>query len=393
MLVKRIRYFIFLKDVFIVSIGAFGGPSAHLAMLLKKMVKERAYLTEEELIELNALCQILPGPTSTQTITAIGFRIGGPLLAYLTLMVWLIPAFCIMTAAGVLMSHFDEKEKSMEFTRFIQPMAVGFVAYAAYTISNKIVKTYEAGAIMIISAILSFMLKSPYIFPVLLLGSGALTAIKFKEHPKEPHKKLKVDWSYFVLWAGVFVVIAVVGHFTKILPIRLLENFYRNGSLIFGGGQVLIPLLYTEFVEFKHYLSSEEFLTGFATVQAVPGPVFSFTAYIGALSMREYGILGEILGGILASVGIFLPGTFFIFFVIKFWDQLKKYRIVRASLEGINAASSGMVIAATFLLFQPLEPDFINMGMIISTFLVLMFTKIPPPFIFLFGLIAGFLFT
>lgn len=355
------------------------------------MVSERAYVTEEELMELYALCQILPGPTSTQTITAIGYKIGGPLLAYLTLMVWLIPAFCIMATFGIMMAHFDEMNKSVEFTRFIQPMAVGFVAYAAYMISTKIVKTYEAGSIMIISAILSFMLKSPYVFPVLLLGSGALTAIKFNEQPKEPHKKLKIDWSNFILWAGVFIVIAVVGHFTKLLPIRLLENFYRNGSLIFGGGQVLIPLLYTEFVEFKHYLSSEEFLTGFAAVQAVPGPVFSFTAYIGALSMREYGTIGEILGSVLASIGIFLPGTFFIFFVIKFWGQLKKYRIVRASLEGINAASAGMVIAAAFLLFQPLEPDFINMAMIISTFLALMFTKIPPPLIIFAGLIAGFL--
>lgn len=355
------------------------------------MVKDHAYVTEEELMELNALCQILPGPTSTQTITAIGFKIGGPLLAYLTLMVWLIPAFCIMTTIGVLMARFDELDKSVEFTVFIQPMAVGFVAYAAYMISTKIVKTYEAGAIMIISAILSFMLKSPYVFPFLLLGSGALTAIKFKEQPIKPKKKLKVDWSNFVLWAVVFLVIAAVGHFTKILPIRLLENFYRNGSLIFGGGQVLIPLLYTEFVEFKDYLSSEEFLTGYATVQAVPGPVFSFTAYIGALSMRDYGMGGEILGSLLATIGIFLPGTFFIFFVIKFWEQLKKYRIVRASIEGINAASSGMVIAAAFLMFQPLAPNFINMAMIILTFLVLMFTKIPPPFIILAGLLGGFL--
>lgn len=392
-MVKRIRYFIFLKDVFIISVGAFGGPSAHLAMMLKRMVRDRAYLTEEELIELNALCQVLPGPTSTQTITAIGFKIGGPTLAYLTLLVWLIPAFCIMTTAGVLMSHIDQMNKSADFARFIQPMAVGFVAYAAYMISTKIVKTYEAGAIMIISAILSFMLKSPYVFPVLLLGSGALTAVKFNEHPKEPHKKLKIDWSNFVLWAVVFLVIAAVGHFTKALPIRLLENFYRNGSLIFGGGQVLIPLLYTEFVEFKDYLSSEEFLTGYGIVQAVPGPVFSFTSYIGALSMREYGIGGEILGSALATIGIFLPGTFFIFFVIKFWEQLKKYRIVRASLEGVNAASSGMVIAAAFLLFQPIEANFINMFMIISTFLVLMFTKIPPPFVIIVGLIAGFALT
>ena len=357
------------------------------------MVKQRAYLTEEELMELNALCQILPGPTSTQTITALGFKIGGPILAYLTLLVWLIPAFCIMTTVGVLMSHFDEMGKSVEFTKVIQPMAVGFVTYAAYVISSKIVKTYEAGAIMIISAILSFMLKSPFIFPFLLLGSGALTAIKFKEQPIEPHKKLKIEWSNFILWAAVFIVIALLGHFTRLLPIRLLENFYRNGSLIFGGGQVLIPLLYTEFVEFKDYLSSEEFLTGYAAVQAVPGPVFSFTSYIGALSMREYGIGGEILGSLMATIGIFLPGTFFIFFVIKFWEQLKKYRIVRASLEGINAASTGMVIAAAFLLFQPLEANLLNMAMIIITFLVLMFTKIPPPFIILVGLIAGFLVT
>lgn len=358
-------------------------------MLLKRMVKERAYVTEEELMELNALCQILPGPTSTQTITAIGFKIGGPLLAYLTLFVWLFPAFCIMTTAGIVMSHLDQTNKSIAFTRFIQPMAVGFVAYAAYMISTKVVKTYEAGAIMIISAILSFMLKSPYVFPFLLLGSGALTAVKFNEHPREPHKKLKIEWSNFILWIAVFLGIAAVGHFTKVLPIRLLENFYRNGSLIFGGGQVLIPLLYTEFVEFKSYLSSEEFLTGYGIVQAVPGPVFSFTSYIGALSMRGYGIGGEILGSALATIGIFLPGTFFIFFVIRFWEQLKKFRIVKASLEGINAASTGMVIAAAFLMFQPIEPDFINMFMITSTFLVLMFTKIPPPFIILVGLAAG----
>lgn len=388
-MVKRIRYLIFLRDVLIISVAAFGGPSAHLAMFLRKMVNERGYVSEEELMEINALCQILPGPTSTQTITAIGFKIGGPMLAYLTLIVWLLPAFIIMTTAGIFMSHLVQMNKSVEFARFLQPIAVGFVSYSAYTINSKIIKTYEGGAIMIISAILSFMLKSPFVFPVLLLGSGALTAIKFKEHPKEVHKRLNINWSNFILWFVVFLVVAAVANLSGSRPLLLLENFYRNGSLIFGGGQVLIPLMYTEFVEFKHYLTSEEFLTGYAVVQAVPGPVFSFTAYIGVLSMREYGILGEIAGSFFATIGIFLPGTFFIFFVIKFWDELKKFRIVRASLEGINAASSGMVIAAAFLMFQPLEPDFINMTFIISTFLLLLFTRVPAPFIIIVGLIAG----
>jgi chromate transporter len=176
--------------------------------------------------------------------------------------------------------------------------------------------------------------------------------------------------------------------------VLLFENFYRNGSLIFGGGQVLIPLLYTEFVEFKSYLSSEEFLSGFGIVQALPGPVFSFAAYIGALAMRENGILWQVLGGLIAAAGIFLPGTFLIFFVIRFWEQLKKYRMVKASLEGINAASSGLVIAAAFLLFQPLENDanVINITILIGTFILLMFTKTPAPLIIIGGLIAGLIF-
>ena len=359
--------------------------------MLKLLVKKHRYLTEEELVELNSLCQVLPGPTSTQTITALGFKIGGPNLAYLTLIVWIFPAFLMMTTFGMLISHFQATQVSLDFTKFIQPMAVGFVAYAAYTISTKIVKTYEAGAIMMTSAIVAFMLKSPVALPILLIGSGALTAVKFKSQPVEEKDKLKINWSNFILWAGVFITFSVLGHITGILPIRLLENFYRNGSLIFGGGQVLIPLLYTEFVEFKGYLTSSEFLTGYAAVQTVPGPVFSFSSYVGALSMKEYGFWGELLGSTLATIGIFLPGTFFIFFVIRFWEQLKKYRIVRASLEGVSAANAGMVIAAAFLLFQPIEPDFVNMTMIIATFLLLIYTKIPPPFIILVGLLAGFI--
>ena len=135
--------------------------------------------------------------------------------------------------------------------------------------------------------------------------------------PIEDKGRIRINWNNFVLWAGVFVLAALLGHYTRELPVRLFENFYRNGSLIFGGGHVLVPLLFTEFVEFKHYLSSEEFLVGFAFVQAVPGPVFSFCAYVGALSMREYGILGEIAGAVIASIGIFLPGTFLIYFLIQ----------------------------------------------------------------------------
>jgi len=390
-LIRRVRYIIFLRDVLLISLSAFGGPQAHLAMLFEIMVRKRAYLTEEELIELNALCQILPGPTSTQTITAIGFRIGGPNLAYLTLLVWILPAVTLMTLAGILISNFQEKNNSLDFARFVQPMAVGFVAFAAFKIIYRVVKSKTAFIIMAGSAAISFIANSPYAFPSILLAAGLLTAFKYKRHHIEEKESVRIQWANFLLWAGVFIVAAVLGGITQYRPLLLFENFYRSGSLIFGGGQVLIPFLYTEFVELKDYLSSEEFLTGYAVGQSVPGPVFSFTAYIGSLSMRDEGLSGELLGSLAATAGIFLPGTFLIFFVIRFWEQLKRYRIVRASLEGINAASSGMVVSAAVLMFLPLTPSVLNFSLTIGTFLILQFTRIPAPLIILAGILAGVL--
>lgn len=391
-MIGRVRYYIFLRDILMLAVTTFGGPQAHLAHFQKVLVDKRKYLTEDDLMEINSLCQILPGPTSTQTLTAIGFKIGGPNLAYLTLIVWILPAVILMTLAAMLMSSIEEKNWSLEFTRFIQPMAVGFVSYGAYAIIQKTIRTKTGIVLMVAAAILSYLIQTPYVFPVILLCSGLLTALKYKNQPKEEKVKIVVPWANFLLWAGVLIFAAALGGITRALPVRLFENFYRNGSLIFGGGQVLTPLLYTEFVQYapKQYLTSGEFLSGYAIAQSLPGPVFSFSSYIGALSMREYGTGGEILGALVSAFGIFLPGTFLIFFVIRFWESLKRYRAVRASLEGITAASAGLVAASAIILFQPLENTIINFSVTIATFLLLAFTKIPSPLIILGGLLLGF---
>lgn len=390
-MIKKIRYYIYLRDVLAMAVTAFGGPQAHFAMLLKLMVKKRGYLTEEELIELNALCQILPGPTSTQTITAIGFRIGGAGLAYLTLLVWMLPAVSLMITAAILINSYQTKNFSLEFTRFIQPMAVGFVTYGAYIIASKVVNTKTAGGLMALSAIVTYFISKPIALPLVLIFAGALTAFKYKQQAPEEKQKIKIKWGNFTLWGLVLIAAALLGAITNDPLLLLFENFYRNGSLIFGGGQVLIPFLNTEFVEFKGYLTSEEFLSGFGMVQAVPGPVFSFSSFIGSLSVRDMGIGFQILGGLVAAIGIFLPGTFLIFFVIRFWEELKKYRVVRASLEGVNAASAGMVAAAAFVLFEPIENNVMNVSVIIGTFVLLTYTRIPAPFIIIAGLLAGIL--
>jgi chromate transporter len=402
--------------VLILALTTFGGPQAHLAHFHKVLVRRRGYITEAQLMEINSLCQILPGPASTQTLIAVGFRIGGPNLAYLTLLLWILPAVILMTLAAIIMSGIQEKNWSIEFTRYIQPMAVGFVSYGAYMISLKTVNTKTGILLMITAAVLSYFIQTPYIYPVIILGAGLLTAMKFRAQPKETKQKLKVNWANLILWGGVLVFAAALGGITKALPVKLFENFYRNGSLVFGGGQVLTPLLYTEFVEVKDEdeskvtalrsklkqkyspkpyhrpISHDEFLSGYAIAQALPGPVFSFSAYIGALSARDYGVGGEIVGALMSSLGIFLPGTFMIFFVIRFWDSLKKYRPVRASLEGITASAAGLVAAAAIILFQPLENTLLNFGVTIVTFCLLVFTRIPSPLIIVGGLILGFVF-
>ena len=390
-MVRSLRNYIFLKDVFILSITAFGGATAHFALFLDVLVKKRAYYTEEELIEMNALCQLLPGPSSTQILCGLAYKKGGAPFAFLTLFVWAIPAVTVMSLFGVLMSNIAERDLSTSFTRFIQPIAVGFVGVAAYKICKKVIHTKTSFFIFIGSSILSVFISSPYAFPVMILVGGLLTSTKYKAQPVQEKEKLKVRWTALIIWISVLIIIALIGTFTKSLPVRLLENFYRNGSLIFGGGQVLVPLLYSEFVSLKDYLTNEEFLSGFAIAQAVPGPTFSFASYIGSLSMREYGTWGELLGGFLAAVGIFVPGTLMIFFLVRFWDELKKYRAIKASLEGITAVSSGMLVAAVYLLFEPIDNSLLNFSLLFGTAALLIYTKIPAPFIVLAGLAAGFL--
>lgn len=388
---RKGRYFLYLKDVLLLSVTAFGGPQVFLAMVLDTMVKKRGYISEEDLWELNALCQVLPGPTSTQTISAIGFRIGGPLLAYLSLFVWILPATLLMIVAAFLIDFLQENTPgALNFAKFIQPMAIGFIIYAAQKTIFKMIKTTEAMMLMMFSAFISFFYNSPFVFPVLLLLGGIATSLKYHKQPKEEgDKKLVISWANFYLWGGILVLAAVLGALTKNQSVLLFENFYRNGSLIFGGGQVLVPYLYTEFVEFKKFLSSEEFLTGYAISQGIPGPTFSISSYVGALSMRNFGLAGFLMGGFIAAAGIFLPGTFLIFFVIRFWDQLKKYRPVRAALEGINAVSCGMLIAAAYLLFEPLDANLFNILAIVFTYLLLQFSRLASPLIIVIGILAG----
>lgn len=397
--IAHIRHLVFLKDIFWLACNAFGGPQAHFALFLRFLVKERKYLSEQELLELISLCQILPGPSSTQVLTSLGFKIGGARLAYLTLLVWSLPAFLAMTLAGLGFSYFRYHKISLDFMQFVLPIMVGLVIHSVVPLIKAISPTKTSYFLFVLSACLALFFKSPYIFPLVMVFGGVLTGFtRFHQQEKVAKKgRLKIAWANFILFWGVLIFSALLGYFLRdwspawSLPVRLFENFYRNGSFIYGGGQVLIPVLLTEFVVFKKYLTQDEFLSGYSIAQFVPGPVFSFVAFIGVLSMREYGIWGEIFGAFMATAGVFLPGTFIIFFVIRFWEHLKKYRGVKASLEGLQACGAGLVLAGGMQLGITLVHSYMDIAVAFLAFIIFTNTKLSPVWLIGGGLIAGFI--
>ena len=398
----RKRQLLFLRDALIYTFTAFGGPQAHIAILLREFVEKRRYITEQELMELNALAQILPGPSSTQTLVGIAWKVGGLRLAIITFLVWIIPSATIMCMAAISYKMWLTHSQFTHVLRFVQPMAVGIVAYAAYTFAMKFLKTNVSVVLAIGSLIATLILRNAYAFPILILLGGIISSA-LETQPQEDEIRIKlfanVNPKKVMYFIGILLVFASLGAVINqaspfSLPIRLFENFYRNGILIFGGGQVLVPLMFTEFVEVKHYLSNSEFLSGFALQQALPGPTFSFTSFIGSMTLgnKGFNIWGQIAGSVVAVIGINLPGLILILFIVPFWEDLKKITRIRNSLSGITAVAVGFMATALIMLTIPfglhLEPFLLMAG----TFLLLTFTRVKTPVVIVIGVVLGLIF-
>ena len=396
------RQLIFLRDVIIYTFTAFGGPQAHIAVLLREFVEKRRYVTEDELMELNALAQLLPGPSSTQTLVGIAWKVGGLRLALITFLIWILPSATIMCLAAISYSMFAEKARFAEVLRFVQPVAVGIVAYATYTFAHKFLKSRVSTMLAIGSLIATLILKNAYAFPLLILMGGIISsALETQPHENELRVKLfsNVNPNKVTYFIGILLTFAALGAVVNqtspfSLPIRLFENFYRNGILIFGGGQVLVPLMYTEFVEVKHYLTNSEFLSGYALQQALPGPTFSFTSFVGGITMgnKGGGIFGQVIGSIVAVIDINCPGLILILFIVPFWEDLKKITRIKNSLSGINAVAVGFMATALILLTRPFGLNWMAYLIMAATFLILKFTKIKTPIVIIIGIVLGLIF-
>jgi chromate transporter len=349
---------------------AFGGPQVAVALMQNRFVQKRKDVTSEELLEYNAFCQLLPGASATQTITLIAYKRGGTSLAFITLLVWILPATILMTSLAIITTHF-ELTQGLKSLVLLQPMAVGFLASAGLLLYKKVIKSKITFFIFLATAAITYIgFKTPWTIPIVIILAGIITNFSSKRIPNDGPPPKKVQWSglfifiFLFIGAGLLSEQATRQNWEYRKAFNLFENNYRFGSFVFGGGDVLIPIMYEQYVSRPQSavvkknkrdvlkLTSAEFLTGSGFVRAIPGPIFSIASYTGAVALKERGISGQILGAVIASVGVFFPSFLIVLFFFPLWQKLQKYAVFYRSLEGINASIVGIMIGSTFYLLK-----------------------------------------
>jgi len=408
-----LRHLPFLRAVFFHSVSAFGGPQAHMGMMMKTFVERTPYVTEKELMEYNAFCQLLPGASSTQTLTLIGYKRGGVPLAVLTLIIWILPASVLMGALSFLLQYIDKRQLGTDIFKFIPPMAAGFLGYAVIHIFPHAIKNTITRIIMICSvAATYFLFGKTWVIPALIVAGGIATNFSQKRIPQVEQKPRKIRWWNFWLFGIIFITAGILSEAARKndwpnrKPINLFENTYRMGSLVFGGGQVLMPLMYEQWsvrpeaIKEKNpnavQIDQEKLYTGMGIVQAVPGPVFSIASFTGGMALKDMGTEMQVLGCLIGMIAIFLPSALLVLFFYPIWHNLRKYAAVYRSLEGINAVVVGVMLASSFYIMRdisfvgPNSVSQVNILVILGTILLLQFTRIIPPLIVLSCLALGY---
>ncbi len=388
-------------------------------MMMKMFVHKTPYITKEELLEYNAFCNLLPGASSTQTVTLIGYKRGGVSLAIVTLLIWIAPACILMGAFSFLLHYIDRTSLNTDIFKFIPSLAVGFLLYASVMAFGVSIRNTITWVIMLVCTVATYLFfKTPWIFPLLIVLGGFTTNLSHKRIPQMETNRQKIKWWNIWLFAIIFLVAGVSSELARTnnwpnrKPINLFENTYRMGSLVFGGGQVLMPMMYEQYsvrpeiVKQKRpeagqniiEIGKDEMITGMGIVRAMPGPVFSIASFTGGMALKNEGKSMQVLGCMIGSIAIFLPSALLVLFFFPIWNNLKKYAVVYRSLEGINAAVVGIMIASTLYIMKDISlvganaNSLINISVIVITFALLQFTKVAAPFLVGACLFLGYFF-
>jgi len=382
-------FLIFLQ----LGLTSFGGPIAHLGYFREAFVKRRKWISEKSFADLLALCQFLPGPASSQVGIGIGLARGGIRGSIAAWLGFTLPSAIMMIIFGYGVINFSQNIPSGAL-HGLKIVAVAVVAQAIWGMSKVLCPDNLRITIAITSASLILIFETILIqFAVIILG--AILGVFFLNAQKKPEKSslgIQVPKSFSILCLSLFFLFLFgLPFLTQIYPsqnLSLFDSFYRSGSLVFGGGHVVLPLLKTEVVP-TGLVSKEAFMSGYGAAQALPGPLFTFSAFLG--TVIKSGPNGWI-GAVICLIAIFLPSFFLILGVLPFWDSLGKLQSIAKGLLGINAAVVGLLIAAFY------NPLWINGILSINDFILAMlaflllgFWRISPFLVVCFSALGGWL--
>lgn len=384
-----------LLEMFLVSLKlgltSFGGPIAHIGYFHEEYVKRRKWLDERSYSDLVALCQLLPGPASSQVGIGIGVMRGG---LWGGLVAWLgftLPSILALVLFALFLQNSTLGIAESGWIHGLKLVAVAIVAQAVLGMGQKLANDRFRATLAIGAAAGSLIWPTPYT-QVLLLAVAAImgTAYAKKSTAASVDSALGLEAGIsrrtalgcLILFTVLLIGLPVLRAISYNEWIALFDSFYRSGALVFGGGHVVLPLLERELIP-AGWVDHEQFLAGYGAAQAVPGPLFTFGSYLGAVAKG-------IPGALTATIAIFLPAFLLVIGTLPFWNRLRRMPLMQGALVGVNAAVVGLLLAA---LYDPIWTSSIlsslDFALAALLFLLLVFWKLPPWIIVITGAVAG----
>ena len=376
---KNVTYTEILFSFFLLGLTSFGGPIAHIGYFRNVFVKQKKWLDEKTYLDFVSLCNFLPGPSSSQVGMSIGYHfkgISGSLLAWLG---FTLPSAIILMIFGYAIFNF-ENSISYGLLQGLKAIVVVIVLQAILGMRKNLLKDSFDYMIVFITTLILIIFPSSLNQFLCLLLSGFLGLIIYKKDKQSEIKnniQIKINFlscSPLIFFFSLLFLLPFLSEFFNSNILNLASSFYRIGSLVFGGGHVVLPLLQEEFVS-SGMIEKDIFLAGYGAAQAIPGPLFTFSSYLGVFFKSEFSIF---LISLLCLFFIFLPSFLLVIGIMPIWQELKKMDIIIRSFKGINASVIGLLVAA---FYDPIITSSLrsleDMVLIIIAFVLLFLTKIP----------------
>ena len=360
------------------GLTSFGGPIAHLGYFREELVVRRGWLDDKAYADLVALCQFLPGPASSQVGLSLGLIRAGWLGALAAFVAFTLPSALILILFAMTATQITGPLGQGALAG-LKIVAVAIVAQAVWGMARNLCPDQPRAAIALVAvAILAFAPGA--LGMVVAIAMGAMAGLALGRGVGVTGDQVVampvsrgIGISALLLCAGLLVLLPAIAGQGQVLAI--LDGFYRAGALVFGGGHVILPLLHPETVGMG-WVTQEQFLAGYGAAQAIPGPLFTFAAYLGALI--EPGPAG-VIGAMLAMCALFLPGFLLLIGILPFWDRFRRIPAAQSLMQGANAAVVGILGAALYdPVFTGAISDLRDFALGLACFLMLMVWKLPP---------------